>query len=409
MIRLEPFANDRLRVLFMVEAITLAHASRMSVLAKSLDPARYEVQMACDSRFNHVIQMDPSKLRPLPCISTEHFLGQVAHGKVIWDLETLKGYVEEDLRRIRDFKPDVIVGDFRLSLAVSARITETPYVNLTNAYWSPFGDFRLPVPDVPAVRVFGPRFSEGVFNVFDQMLLKPHAEAINRLISDYKLRLPEFNIWDFYTNGDWTLYADLPGMVPTKNLPENHRFIGPIIWNPKVCKPVWWEMVPKDRPVAYVTMGSSGDGTLLPKICEALYGLGMTTLVATAGNSFIQTNVQENRFVANFLAGEDIASFADIVVCNGGSPTSYQALSKGTPVLGFPSNFDQYLNMSLLEQSGGGRLLRSENLQIQNIQQAVKELLTLPKFKKSAEALRTRMALINATEEFQRLISQIAA
>ena len=50
---------------------------------------------------------------------------------------SLDRYVEEDLRLIDSFRPDVVVGDFRVSLAISARKARIPYVNVTNAYWSP--------------------------------------------------------------------------------------------------------------------------------------------------------------------------------------------------------------------------------------------------------------------------------
>lgn len=47
-----------------------------------------------------------------------------------------------------------------------------------------------------------------------------------------------------------------------------------------------------------------------------------------------------------------------MVVCNGGSPTSYQALAKGVPVLGLPGNLDQFLNMYYLEKNRLGLSLR---------------------------------------------------
>ena len=44
----------------------------------------------------------------------------------------------DDLELIRRIEPDVVVGDFRLSLAVSAPMAGVPYIALANAYWSPF-------------------------------------------------------------------------------------------------------------------------------------------------------------------------------------------------------------------------------------------------------------------------------
>ena len=41
----------RRRILFVGEAVTLAHVARPFALARSLDAARYDVQFACDPRF----------------------------------------------------------------------------------------------------------------------------------------------------------------------------------------------------------------------------------------------------------------------------------------------------------------------------------------------------------------------
>jgi UDP:flavonoid glycosyltransferase YjiC (YdhE family) len=401
--------DKKIKVLFMAEAITLAHVSRLAVLMRSLDPEKYEVLFACDPRFNEVMKLHGPKIRSISSITTQSFSEAIIKGKPIYDFATLKGYVETDLQLIQDFQPHVIVGDFRLSLAVSARIARIPYLNLTNAYWSPFSHFRLPVPDLPVVKVLGHRFVECVFNAFESVFLKAHSKAINQLISHFGLSLPKLDMWEFYTHGDWTLYADLPGVVPTESLPSHHRFIGPIIWNPQVERPLWWDHLPKQGPLVYVTMGSSGDCSRLPQICEALLGMGATTLLATAGKSSLQTNVQEKRFVANYLAGEDMADLADLVICNGGSPTSYQALSKGVPVLGFPSNLDQYLNMSLLQKAGAGKLLRTDSLQTNQIQNAVSEILDQDSYKLQAHRLQIQISQQIATDEFQKVLTEIAS
>lgn len=57
-------------------------------------------------------------------------------------------------------------------------------------------------------------------------------------------------------------------------------------------------------------------------------------------------------FCSAYLPGNQAAARADLVVCNGGSPTTFQALSEGVPVLGIPGNLDQFLNMHYLERYG---------------------------------------------------------
>lgn len=80
-------------------------------------------------------------------------------------------------------------------------------------------------------------------------------------------------------------------------------------------------------------------------------------------------------FCADYLPGTAAAARADLVVCNGGSPTSYQALVQGTPVLGIPGNLDQYLNMHYLEKAGLGRCLRGTQLSAGTVADAAHRLL----------------------------------
>jgi hypothetical protein len=71
-------------------------------------------------------------------------------------------------------------------------------------------------------------------------------------------------------------------------------------------------------------------------------------LVSTAGAEPLANH--DSVFCSAYLPGNQAAARADLVVCNGGSPTTFQALSEGVPVLGIPGNLDQFLNMHYLER-----------------------------------------------------------
>src|SRR5438552_18469124 len=100
----------RPRVLFMAEAVTLAHVARPLVLARSLDPVAYDVVLACHPRFGKVVGELPFPCRPIRSIPCEQFLDALARGAPVYDAETLCSYVEEDLALLNDVRPDVVVG-----------------------------------------------------------------------------------------------------------------------------------------------------------------------------------------------------------------------------------------------------------------------------------------------------------
>ena len=113
---------QRRRVLVVAEAVTLAHAARAHALAGSLDPARFDVHLAWDSRYNAVLGPLSSEFHPIDSLPTSTFLKRLARGVPMHDTATLRKYVQDDLAVIERVAPDVIVGDFRLSLAASARM-----------------------------------------------------------------------------------------------------------------------------------------------------------------------------------------------------------------------------------------------------------------------------------------------
>lgn len=144
------------RILFFAEAVTLAHAARPIVLANSLDGLGYERVMACDDRYKRFMVGQTWQTLPLHSISSQRLLRSLAWGTPVYDLPTLRRYVAEDIDLIERVKPDLIVGDFRLSLSVSARLVGIPYTTITNAYWSPYirnKSFPLPVLNFHQLRI----------------------------------------------------------------------------------------------------------------------------------------------------------------------------------------------------------------------------------------------------------------
>src|SRR5579872_5082216 len=148
----------RPRILFFAEAVTLAHVARSHTLLSGLDPQRYDTCLACDPRYDRLFSPPPRR-RAIRSIPSERFVAALAKGAPVFDAATLREYVREDLQVIEEFQPDVVVGDFRLSLAISAEVARVPFLNVTNAYWSPECRLRTPMPELPLTRRLGVRLA----------------------------------------------------------------------------------------------------------------------------------------------------------------------------------------------------------------------------------------------------------
>lgn len=119
---------------------------------------------------------------------------------------------------------------------------------------------------------------------------------------------------------------------------------------------------------------------------NALAELPVTVIAATAGRSDLKT-VPANAFVADYLPGEAAAARSAVVVCNGGSLTTQQALVAGVPVIGVAGNLDQHLNMEAVERAGAGVLLRTERLKSQRVAGAVMQVISRSEYRQAAARL----------------------
>jgi UDP:flavonoid glycosyltransferase YjiC (YdhE family) len=367
-------ADARKRVLLFAEAVTLAHVARPVCFARGLDRSRYRVAIAVASHAARHVAAAGIEHLALDSIEPRRFLAALAQGRALYDDDTLQRYVQSDLALIERFAPDVVVGDFRLSLSVSARLAHVPYVNIASAYWSPYYvPPGWPVPSLPLTRFLPLGLAQAVFSVARPAAFVLHCGPFNRVSVRHGLPPLPRDLRCVYTDADIVAYSDLPELFPLYGAPPTHRFLGPVLWQPAGELPEWWDQLPADRPCLYVTLGSSGDARLLPRIVEALAPLPVTLLVASAAS--LPFTLPSNVFAAPYLPGLLAAQRSRLVVCNGGNLTAYQALAAGVPVLGIAGNLDQLLNMQAFERAGVGHTLRADRFTSGDLRTAVEAIL----------------------------------
>jgi UDP:flavonoid glycosyltransferase YjiC (YdhE family) len=398
----------RKKILFVAEAVTLAHVARALALAATLDPARFEIHFACADGFDFCFTDTHYTRWPIKSIPGKQFLDALAAGKPVYDEATLTAYVEADRRLLEQVRPAIVIGDFRLSLSVSARLSGVPYLALTNAYWSPHVQPGYTVPNIPLTKVLPIALADPLFRMVRPMAFAAHSVPLNKVRRKYGLPSLGFDLRRVYTDADHTAYMDIPQMFPSERLPANHSYLGPVLWSPPIEVPAWWDRLPAGRPIVYVTLGSSGQGHLLPQVLAALSTLPVTLIAATAGNVDLGSQ-PDNVFAADFLPGEAAAARSALVVCNGGSPTSQQALASGVPVLGIASNLDQFLNMHGVVGAGAGVRLRADRLQAGALRATVSAMLGDTTLASHAAGLATEFAKINPGARLLALIESMSA
>jgi UDP:flavonoid glycosyltransferase YjiC (YdhE family) len=396
-----PTPNRRPRILFFSEAVTLAHVARPMVLAQALDRSRYDVFFACDPRFLGLFGDVPFPVRSIKSMSSKRFLQSLRRITPPFGITTLRAYVKEDLEVIQEIRPDLIVGDFRMSLPISAFTARCPYMAIVNAYWSPFAQWPVPIPDGPVVL-------QWIAKRAVPWIIALYAWPINRLRREYDLPTLRYDFMHMHICADHVLYPDVPEMVPIAKLPPTHHYIGPVFWQPHMALPDWWCHLPPDRPIVYVTLGSSGREELLPVVLKALSSLFVSVIVATSGRP-LPPDIPPNAYTADYLPGKEATARAGLVICNGGSPTSHQALAVGTPVLGLASNIDQYMNMDAVCRTGAGELLRTETATAQDIRRCVTKMLSQPGYGAMAARVAKTFEQYDAPGRFRKIVDELFA
>jgi UDP:flavonoid glycosyltransferase YjiC (YdhE family) len=392
------------RILFFAEAVTLAHVARPLALATTLDHSRFEPVLACDPRYLRFCA-GPWQLLGLDSISSRMFATALANGAPLYDTDTLRRYVKQDLEIIDRIKPDVIVGDFRLSLSVSARLVGIPYVGISNAYWSPnySAKYSFPLPVLPITRWLPLPLAATLFRLGRSAAFRLHCRPLNRVRGENGLPSLGVDLRRVYTDADFTAYADMPELFPIGNLPPGHGYLGPVLWSPLVPKPTWWDHLPNGRPVVYVTLGSSGDAGLLATVLKGLEGLPVTVIASTAGAA-MPDRVPANSYVADYLPGSEAAARSALVICNGGSLTCQQAVAAGVPVVGIASNMDQFLNMGALVRAGAGCLLRADRVDAAHLGNMVSTAIATDSLSRSASRLASHCTTDALGPRFARIL-----
>ena len=372
------------KILLMAHDVTLAHLGRPLRLAEGLIADGHDVTLAASAESARFLKNFPGRVHTLAPTGKARFIDNLAKGRPVFDFESLKRFTEEDEALLAALRPDLVIGDFRITLSISARRAGIPYATITNAYWSPAFTPRFVVPNLPMVPILGVTLSQAIFDLVRPIAFAVHAQPMNRLRRHYGFPSLGPDLRRIYTDADLALFSDVPemyGLPPDSEL--GGVFLGPVDWSPDIPLPLWWRDLDEGRPTIYVTLGSSGASELLPPLLAGLDQLDAQLVVSTAGAPLPQT--RDRLFCADYLPGGAAAARANLVICNGGSPTSYQALIHGAPVLGIPGNLDQYLNMHYLEKAGLGLGLRGAQLAPAAVTAAANRLIGDPGYRTAAQ------------------------
>jgi UDP:flavonoid glycosyltransferase YjiC (YdhE family) len=393
------------RILFVGEGLTLSHIVRPLHLAEMLDRNQYEVHFACKESYRSIVEEAGIQWHPLYTLPSETFSKRIRIAFFsLYTFRDLKEYVEAELLLLKTIKPDLVVHDFRHTLATSTRLLNIPLIVIADAFWSPFSTQDFPLPENIITRIFGEKLVKSLFKPLLSLSLSLHLKPYQLLRKKYRLA-PYPALRDIYTEGSQILYPDIPSLAPTRNLPPHHKYIGPLFWQPKISASSPLNDLPQDLPLLYISMGSSGNAHVLHEILEACAKLPVTAVLSTAGRKF-NLSVPKNVKVFDFVPALDIIQRSSLVICHGGGSVGYQALKYGIPIIGIPSNISQFFSMEMFVKTGSGAFLSPSQTKADQLIPTIQTLLTEKTFREAAQTLSQEIPLYHTESIFLKAVEE---
>ncbi|HEY1445071.1 MAG TPA: nucleotide disphospho-sugar-binding domain-containing protein [Acidimicrobiales bacterium] len=197
-----------------------------------------------------------------------------------------------------------------------------------------------------------------------------------------------------------------PASLDPSPFPDTRRFSEPLA-APRGAVPDWWPG--SSAPLVYMTFGTVlGHMTIASEVyrgaLEAVSGIDARVLL-TVGRKFDASqldHVPDNVHVEAWVDQADVLGETALVLCHGGSGTTFGALAAGVPVVVVPLFADQFTNGTRVRQVGAGLLIdadrdaqgrrRPGGDDTRHIRDAVEAVLADSSYGESARAVAAEMA-----------------
>lgn len=390
-------------ILVMPDGNWLSHVSRTLEIAIELRKKGFNVVYAGSGEYLKLPLSNDFEIKNIFSISKERVLGVSRSGRVNWyNFSLANECVKEELKLFDEIKPDLVLNDYRLTLSTSCEIAHIPLAVTLNAAWTNYYSVKFRCPEhffLP--KLVGQKVANYLVPPIKDFFIWFDVMPINQVRKKYSLQFKR-NIWDVF-QGDLNLLTDIPEYGPTNNLPANFHYIGPVLWEPQIDLPEWYNFIDRNKPCIYFTMGSTGYPKFFQEAIELFGNTEYQCILTTAGMANFDSP-PSNFYICDYAPGSEIMKIADMVVCHGGNGTIYQALSKGVPIIGIPTMHDQEFNLDRVTNLGVGLQLSELKYKPEDLKKAVRNVLNDIRYKENALKYAEILRLYNAPKKGAELI-----
>lgn len=301
--------------------------------------------------------------------------------------------VNAELAAIRDFNADAVVIGSNLTMLLSARIAGVPIFYARPYAYSSTYFSKKPVGGELAA----PGWLRAVARVFSY---KP--ASYTRVAREHGLRLPHRTV--DMLSADVNLICSLFTQLRGDSLVEPDVGVGPIYYRapgelPQIVRE------PRERPLVYVGMGSSGSADILARVLRQLSAAPVDVLVG-GGVQLLDTRLLGNNIhFAGTVPAHLLAGHIDASITHGGEGTVQTACLAGVPFAGIAMQAEQSWNIEECVRYGNALRFTKNDVRRGNMRDILDRLLSdegmRAKARQLGEAMRTMDGAALAVEKIE--------
>ena len=374
-------------LLFAPAAYDLAETTRMLEIARASQTKFTCAFLSYGGQFEHLIEkagfaihqlephLIPEKIEHIFKVDKGEKLG------VAFTESEVAARVTSELTLYEQLHPAAVITGFSLTTPLSTRISHTPLVWIIQSTWLLESGMGMIDPALPKVsKALLTWLVAAAATIYGNLTV---INPLNRVGKHYGVA-PIANIFEFW-RGDLTLLAEPPEFSGLTKLPPNHHYIGPLIAKEDFPIPSKIENIPRDLPLIYFAMGSSGTPEIIARILKGFAGAPYRFIAQVKAHiEKLNIDIPENVIVTGWLPAHKVNAMADISVIHGGIGTVMTAALAGKPVVGVGMQPEQVANLDCLVRKGFAIRIPKSRVDANKILAAVDKLYHDPEAKRKA-------------------------
>ncbi len=374
-------------IIFAVAGYNLAETGRHIEIARAFKGVFNIVFLSYGGDFESLIEDEGFTLKKMEPRLTDkqlHHVRKALSGETLntvgyFTAKEMQPRVENEIKFFKELNPACVLTGWCQSVLISARAAGAPLINvlhsttITEYYEAGLQSW----PDRTYFPFFRWFFSEEQLNRWTSKLvlkLKLPAKPFNILAKKYGLK--EFNNFIEVLERDYTLLADIPEWVGFSQIRPNVLYIGPLPFRLNKDIPRDIAKMPKDKPIVYFAMGSSGKPGLIAEIIEGFRDKPYYVIAPVESHiADMDFKIPSNVKVTGFLPAHKVNPMADVSVIHGGQNTVMNACLSGTPIVGVGMHPEQQANLDACVRKGFAIRLNKKRVTASAVLDAIDELL----------------------------------